>query len=131
MSERAIVRTFVIGNSLLGLGVLGGVFGALPVRYWPVDAFSVVLAALSLTSAWGLARGPRWGRAALRWSALCKLGLGLAALAALLLGVAYLGGVHGTAGRAGVSTLILGSLLIAPYLIAYPGWQLLWLRDRG
>jgi len=130
MGEGAVVRTFVVGNLLLGLAVLGGVFGALPVRYWVVDVAGAALVALSVVSAWGLWRGPRWRYRALRWSALCKLVLGLATLAALALGVAYLGGVHGSAGKAGLNALILGSLLIAPYLIAYPILQLLWLRGR-
>ena len=128
MSERAVVRTFVIGNCLLGAGVLGGVFAALPVRYWAVDVPAAALAALAFVSAFGLARGLGWGRSALRWSARCELALGLLALAALALSVAYLGGVHGALGKAGLNALVLGGLLIAPYLIAYPLLQLVWLR---
>jgi hypothetical protein len=131
MSQRAIVRTFVIGNCLLGLGALGGVFGALPVRYWAVDTCTVLLAVLLFASAWGMARDLRWGLSALRVSALCELALGLAALAALALGISYLGGVHGAVGKSGLNALILGSLLIAPYLIAYPSLQLLWIHGRA
>jgi hypothetical protein len=132
MSERAVVRTFVIGNCLLGAGLLAGVFAALPVRYWAVDVPASLLAALAFVSAFGLARGLGWGRRALGVCARCELALGLAAFAALALSVAYLGGVHGVAGKAGLNALFLGGLLIAPYLIAYPLLQLAWLRGgRG
>jgi hypothetical protein len=127
-SERALIRTFVTGNIVLGLAAPLGAFLSLPVRYLPVDLSSGLLAALLLVSAWGLARARPWCRPVLRISALCVLGLGLAGVAALALGVAYLGGIHGAVGRNALQTAIWGSLLIAPYLIAYPCLQLLWLQ---
>lgn len=129
-SGRAVEWTFIVGNTLLGLGAPAGVFAGLPVRYWPVDASSVVLALLLLASAWGLLRRVSWSLQVLRASAWCELSLGLAALAGLLLSIAYLGGVHGTVGRNGLAVLLLGSLLIVPYLIAYPILQLLWVDAR-
>jgi hypothetical protein len=130
-SERALIRTFVTGNTLLGLGAPLGAFLGLPVRYLPVDLASGLLAALLLASAWGLARDRPWCTRVLRISALCELGLGLTGVAALALGVAYLGGIHGAVGRNALQIAIWGSLLIAPYLIVYPCLQLLWIERHA
>jgi hypothetical protein len=119
---------FACGNALLASALLGGVFGALPVRYWAVDAPSVLMAALLLISAYGLLRRCTWGMRALRISALCELAFGLAAIAALVLGVSYLGGVHGEVGRGGFIVSIVGSALLFPYLVVYPSLQLLWIH---
>jgi hypothetical protein len=119
---------FACGNALLALALLAGVFGALPVRYWAVDAPSLLMAALLLISAYGLLRRSAWGLRALQISALCELAFGLAAVAALVLGVSYLGGVHGEVGRSGLIIAIVGSALLIPYLVIYPSLQLLWIH---
>jgi hypothetical protein len=124
----AASSAFACGNALLASALLAGVFGALPVRYWAVDVPSVLMAALLLISAYGLLRRRAWGMRALRISAFCELGFGLAAVAALVLGVSYLGGVNGEVGRSGLIVSIAGSALLIPYLIAYPSLQLLWIH---
>jgi hypothetical protein len=129
MSRPDGVRSvFAAGNALLAAALLGGVFGALPVRYWAVDLPSVLMAALLLISAYGLVRRSAWEMRALRVSASCELVLGLAAVAALVLGVSYLGGVHGDVGRSGMVIAIVGSALLFPYLVVYPSLQLVWIH---
>jgi hypothetical protein len=122
--------TFAIVNALLAIALLGGVFGALPTRFWAVDIPSAGLAALLLVSAIGVSTQRSWGRAALRISALCALAIGLATLAALALSASYLGGIHGELGRNGLIACIVGACLLGPYLIIYPALQLLWLHAQ-
>jgi hypothetical protein len=59
---------------------------------------------------------------------LCELAFGLAAVAALVLGVSYLGGVHGEVGHGGLIVSIALSALLIPYLVVYPSLQLLWIH---
>jgi hypothetical protein len=118
---------FAIGNALLAVVVLAGVFGGLAMRWWVVDVPSVGLATLLLLSSFGLARATRWAATALRACAIVELVVGLIALAALGVSAAYLGSVHGELGRSGLMTFILGLALLLPYLIVYPSVQLLWL----
>jgi hypothetical protein len=122
---------FACGNALLAVALLVGVFGALPARYWAVDVPSVLMAGLLLLSTYGLLRRTAWGMRALQLSALCELGFGLAAVAALILGVSYLGGVHGDVGHSGLVISIVGSALLVPYLVIYPSLQLLWIHHRA
>ena len=124
----AVRMSFASINALLATAVLFGVFGALPVRYWMVDVSSALMAALLLISAYGLWRRSRWDLRALRVSAACELALGLSAVAALVLGVVYLGGVHGTVGRTASIVAVLGTALLLPYFIIYPSLQLLWIH---
>lgn len=123
--------TFASVNALLAMGLLIGVFGALPVRYWVVDVVSSVIAAALLISAYGLLARSAWSLRVLRYSAVCELTVGLAAIAALVLGIVYLGGVHGTAGRTAITIAIAGSALLAPYLVVYPVVQLLWVHRNA
>ena len=121
-------RIFAVGNALLALALVCGVFVALPVRFWGVDGPSVVLAALLVISSFGLLRQTTWRYRALRISALCELAIGLVAIAAMLLAIAYLGGIHGEVGRSGLVIAMVGSALLIPYLIVYPSLQLIWLH---
>ena len=96
------------------------------------DRDVVVLASDSLEAAsLGLLRGSAWRWRVLRASALCELAIGLIAIAALALGVSYLGGIHNEVGRNAWVASIAGSVLLFPYLIVYPGLQLLWLSARA
>jgi hypothetical protein len=120
--------TFACANALLAIALLFGVFGALPVRYWPVDAASSLLAIVLLISAYGVLRRSAWHLRALRVSAVCELSLGLTAIAALVLGVVYLGGVHGGVGRTALTVALAGSAFLVPYLVIYPVLQLIWIH---
>jgi hypothetical protein len=121
-------RIFAIGNALLALAIVCGVFLALPVRFWGVDVPSVAMASLLAISSFGLWRRSAWRLRALRISALCELAVGLSAIAAMLLAISYLGGIHGEVGRSGLVIALVGSALLIPYLIVYPSLQLVWLQ---
>jgi hypothetical protein len=129
-SRTTTTWAFAVGNALLAIVMLAGVFGGLGMRWWVVDVPSVCVAALLLLSSFGLARTTRWAAAALRACAILELVVGLLALAALGVSAAYLGSVHGELGRSGQMTFILGITLLLPYLIVYPSVQLLWLHRR-
>src|SRR4051794_1140150 len=101
----ATTWAFAVGNALLALGVLGGVFGGLGVRWWVVDVPSVAVAALLLLSSFGLARAQRWAFGALRACAVVELAVGLLAVAALAISATYFGSVHGEVGKSGTLTL--------------------------
>jgi hypothetical protein len=118
---------FAFGNFASAAGI-AGLLVALPMRYWAVDVPASLLCALTAASAVGLVRQSPWWPRALRASACCELAVGLAALTALALSVSYLGGVHGEVGKMAVGTWITGSLFLLPYLVVYPGLQLLWLH---
>jgi hypothetical protein len=126
----SITWAFAIGNALLAVVMLAGVFGGLGTRWWVVDVPSVGVAGLLLLSSFGLARATRWAATALRACALVELCVGLLAIAALGVSAAYFGGVHGELGRSGLMTFILGMTLLLPYLIVYPSVQLLWLHRQ-
>jgi hypothetical protein len=130
-SGDAVSRAFAIGNGLLAVLVGVGVFAGLPVRYWVVDGSAGALAALLLLSALGLVRKSPWRWRVLRASALCELAIGLCAIAALALGVSYLGGIHNDVGRNALVASLAGSALLFPYLIVYPALQLLWVHARS
>jgi hypothetical protein len=130
-SGHAVSWAFAIGNGLLAVLVGVGVFAGLPVRYWVVDGSACALAALLLLSAIGLVRSSPWRWRVLHVSALCELAIGLSAIAALALGVSYLGGIHNDVGRNALVASIAGSALLFPYLIVYPALQLLWLHARS
>jgi hypothetical protein len=124
--RRSVVAwSFCLGNVAIA-GILSwAVFGGLPVRWWVVDAPTVLLVLLLLAAAAELALG-RAGLRLLRASAFVGLALGLCAVAALSLSAAYLSGTHGALGQSGALTLMLVLALVVPYLIFYPSAQLLW-----
>ena len=121
---------FAIGNALLAIVMLGGVFGGLGMRWWVVDMPSVCVATLLLLSSFGLLRATRWAATALRACAMVELGVGLLAVAGLGISAAYFGSVHGELGRSGLMTFILGITLLLPYMIVFPSVQLLWLHRQ-
>jgi len=114
----------------MALFILLIVFIALPVRWWPVDLPTVVLAALFGVSAFGLAAKAWWGPILLKVSASVCLALGLSAVAALSSTAAFLTGIHGNLGKNGalIAAFVIG--LVLPYLVIYPCAQLLWLHRQ-
>jgi hypothetical protein len=127
--ERRYEVGFALGNVVpvlvLGLGLV-----ALPVRWMPADlVVGAALLAVLVTSALVLSR-PAQARAALRVGAQVLLGIGLVIIAAAVLSLAFLSGIHGDFGRGGVTLMVLVSFLVLPYAVAYPAIQLLWIGPR-
>jgi hypothetical protein len=115
---------FAAGNLVLAALVLGGVFGALPVRFIAVDAGAVLLGALLVASTVALIAGARWTVAVVRAAAWAVLGLGLGLTAALVLGAACVRGVTGDLGVRGLAVLLVALALELPYLVLYPALAL-------
>jgi hypothetical protein len=117
---------FALGNlvpaSLLAVGL-----AALPVRWWPVDlVLGAAVLALPTTSAIVFWR-PALARPALRVGGSVLLAVGLALVAAALLSVAFLSGIHGDFGRGGVTLMALIGFMVLPYVVGYPLFELWWL----
>ena len=113
-----------IGN-LLPAVVLGAGCYLLPVRWWGMDLpITLVVALLLATSAIALAR-PVIALRALRIAAMTLLALGAALLAAFVLCLAFVSGIHGAFGNLGAVLMTLVLLLIAPYAVVYPALELL------
>jgi hypothetical protein len=127
--ERRYEVGFALGN-VLPVAVLSVGLFALPVRWWPADVVvgAAILAVLA-TSAFVMSR-PAQSRPALRIGAQVLLGIGLLIVAAAVLSMAFLAGIHGDFGRGGVTLMILVAFLVLPYTIVYPAIQLLWLGPR-
>jgi hypothetical protein len=127
--ERRYEVGFALGNALPAAVLSLGLF-ALPVRWLPADIVvgASILAVLG-TSAVVLSR-PAHSRSALRIGAQVLLGIGLVIIAAAVLSLAFLAGIHGDFGRGGVTLMVLVSFLVLPYAVVYPVIQLLWLGPR-
>ena len=119
---------FCLGNLTIAVLLLLIVFIVLPVRWWPVDLPTILLATLLSFSAFGLAARKSWRLVGLKVAASVCLGIGMSAIAAAGLSAAFLSGVHGSLGKNGamIMAFIIGLLL--PYLIGYPCAQLLWIH---
>jgi hypothetical protein len=117
---------FALGNLLPAL-VLGAGCYALPLRWWGMDV-PVALVVLGLLASTAIAlRKPSLAPRVLRFAALALLVLGLGLLAAFGLCVAFLSGIHGPFGAFGSLLMGLVVLLITPYAVLYPAFQLWWL----
>lgn len=130
--QRVILRwAFATGNLLVAGMFIFLALGALPARYWLVDGMIAILAAALVIATVALVRKtPRWigaGQVALA----VVLAFGLVLFAALVIGAAFLRGVTGVLSARGVGILLAVLALELPYLVAYPGLQLLWLRRHG
>lgn len=121
---------FAIGN-LVPAAVLGLGCYALPLRWWGMDV-PITLAVLGLVASSGVAlRSPRLAPRVLRAAALGLLVLGLALVTAFALSVAFLSGIHGAFGAFGSLLMGLVILLIIPYTLVYPAFELWWLGREG
>jgi hypothetical protein len=128
-SVRPKELAFAIGN-LVPATVLGAGLVALPVRWWPAD---VVIggALLVLAAASSVACGrPALAHRALGVAARVLLGIGVVLIAAAVLSMAFLAGIHGDFGQGGVVLMLLVSFLVLPYAIVYPVVELWWLASR-
>ncbi len=128
MSEQNKRPLLVFLQGSLALLLLGGIWVALPARWWPVDTIGTALAAAFATGAVGLLLRTRWGR--LLSLVACWLTLlgGMIAVTALCLTAAHLSGLYGPVGAGGALLMVSVAALVLPYLIALPALQLHLLR---
>jgi hypothetical protein len=113
-----------IGNLLPAI-VLGGGCYLLPLRWWAMDVPVVLEVVLLLvTSVIAIAK-PALALRALRVAASSLLALGALLLAAFVLCLAFVSGIHGAFGNLGAVLMTLVLLLIAPYAVLYPACELL------
>jgi hypothetical protein len=128
--ERRSEILFALGNLVPALLLAVGLY-ALPVRWWPADVVvGAAVLALPVTSAIVFGR-PALSRQALRVGGSVLLVVGLAIVAAALLSIAFLSGIHGDFGQGGVTLMALIGFLVLPYVIVYPVFELWWLDRRG
>jgi hypothetical protein len=104
-----------------------GVFGGLPDRYGPVDGAALVLIGLLGVSGVGLVVRASWSAACAKVAAGASLAVGLVLMCALAVTASYLAGIYGPVGRGGAIIFALVLALAAPYLVAIPVAELLWL----
>src|SRR4051794_15645664 len=121
---------FALGNLVPAIVLAVGLY-ALPVRWWPADVVvGAAVLALPATSAIVFGR-PALSRQALRVGGSVLLAVGLAVVAAALLSLAFLSGIHGDFGQGGMTLMALIGFLVLPYVIVYPIFELWWLAERG
>jgi hypothetical protein len=126
-ARRQLVALAQLG---LGLVLLAGIWFLLPARYALVDVVGSALAACAIASCAGLVSGRRWALSLARGVAWTELVIGTLTVTALALSASQLLGSYGPVGSGGVLLLGTVALLLLPYLVVFPAWQLIWLRDE-
>ena len=97
---------------------------ALPMRWLPIDALLLSLAALFLVAGGALLAGVAWARRVALAAGGVALLAGLALTTALVLSAAHLFGLYGPVGQGGAVLLGVVAALIVPYLVLLPAAQL-------
>lgn len=115
---------------LVGALVLGGVWVALPARWWPVDVVGTLLGAAFVVTGVGLLVGAPWSERAGVLVGRVALAVGLALVTLLAVTASHLAGLYGPVGRGGALILAVVGLLVVPYLVLLPVAQLVTLRKR-
>lgn len=115
---------FGVLDLVMGALVLGGVFGALPTRWAPVDVAAAVVGGLQLAAGAALLAGHKAAPAVARVASFVSLGVGLALVTVLAVTASYLSGIYGPVGKGGAVILVLVAALAVPYLIAIPAVEL-------
>jgi len=128
MSERSKRLLLIFLQFGLGLLLLGGIWIALPARWWPVDTVGSALAAAFTLGSLGLLLRKRWGRLLSLIACWLTLLGGMAAVTALCFTAAHLSGLYGPVGAGGALLMVSVAALLLPYLIALPVLQLFLLR---
>ncbi len=121
--------SFALGNGTIALVIVLAVLVGWPVRSWILDLPSLALAGLMLVSAVGLVRASSWRLQALRVAAGAGMFVGLVAALALAIAASYLIIAQGPRLYDG-RTLVLITALVLPYMLLYPGAQLLWVHRQ-
>ncbi len=118
---------FGVAHVLTAALLVMGVFGGLPTRWMPIDAPALLLVVLHGAAAAALIGRHTLARTIAKTAAFASLGLGLLLIALLVWSASYLSGVYGPVGRGGALIMVLIVALAAPYLVAIPAGELLWL----
>lgn len=118
--HRWVAATDLFVASLL----LGGIWGGLPARWWPVDVGGTAIALMLIASAIGLWRGARWASLVARASSATALTFGVISVSALALAAAQIVGLYGPVGSGGALLLSALALLVLPYLVVFPAAKL-------
>lgn len=119
-----------VGHLLLAAAYVGVVFVLVPARSPWIRAGAVLAAAVALTTAVGLLRGGQRGR---RWAsigALLELAFCALVIALLLASAAYLHGIYGGIGEAGVAIALVAAALAVELLGLLPALTLTHLRRQ-
>ncbi len=104
--------------------VLGGVYGALPTRWAPVDVTATAVALLQLAAGVALLARHRAAASIARVASFVSLGVGLLLITLLAVTASYLSGIYGPVGKGGAVILVLVAALALPYLVAIPAVEL-------
>lgn len=121
---QARYRTLAIVDGVVALLFLVALWGALPIRWWPVDVGVTALALGFAGSAVALFRGVPWAVQLARGVALVTMAVGMVVVLALAWTVASLAGLYGPVGGGGAIILAVAAALLVPYLVLLPAWQL-------
>lgn len=124
-------RVLAAVDVVVGLLLLGAIWGALPARWWPIDAGGSALALLFGASGLGLWLGRPWAARLGRWAAGVILASGLLLVTAVAWTAADLFGRYGPVGMGGGLILFVVFLLLVPYLVLLPAAQLYVLGSRA
>lgn len=113
----------------LGVAVLllGGVWMALPTRWWPIDLGGTLLALLFVVAGVGLIRGTEWAPRVARIVAAVALAIGAVVATLLVITAGNLSGLYGPVGMGGAIILAVAFILVIPYLVVFPAAQLYFL----
>jgi hypothetical protein len=124
--KRFLSILFAVTNALIAALLAVGVSVGLPDRWFWVDAPAVLVVVLLLVSSVALVKERHWSFGVVRAAAALVLLVGLGFLGGLTLALAFLSGLIGEVGRAGVVVFALVSALVLPYLVIYPSVLLVW-----
>lgn len=129
MDEKKSAPHPVLGglNLIVGLLTLGGIWVALPTRWWPVDVFGTLLGALLALAGVGLFARRAWGRMLGVAASGLTLLAGMVVTATLALTAGELSGLYGPVGMGGALILALVFITFIPYFVVFPAAALYFL----
>jgi hypothetical protein len=132
MIGRVLRGNTALACSQLGLGVivLAGVWLALPARWAVVDYPASALGLAALAVGAGLFARAAWASKLAYVVLWLELAIGTLTVSLLAIAAAQLAGSYGPIGAGGALLLAIVALLVVPYLVVLPAWQLGALRGR-
>ncbi len=121
MQKKPILGALYI---VLAITMGGLIWRGLPTRWLPVDLGATVLGTLMASVGVGLIRASSWATKLARLCASLMLATGLTIVSVLVCTTSYLWGIYGPVGQGGALIVFVAALLIFPYFVAFPLWQL-------